>query len=159
MDIVYVFLASGVVGWVILSLFSGELEGHLWKTYGVPFKPMFAVGAVMVFLLYQYTSRYPVYVQLLFYGGLFTVLEYLMFQVSDKVFNARFQCYYNGKRLALLYSIYWALMGTVMARLYQGTYDSLTLTLAGVLVVLAAVFRDGRIGLVKLDKTGEYKIC
>ena len=54
---ILIFIISGFIGWIILSIFSGELYGYLWKNFNIPFKPMFAIGTVLIFLIYPYNRH------------------------------------------------------------------------------------------------------
>jgi uncharacterized membrane protein len=155
-----VFFVSGIIGWVILSIFSQMLTGFLWENYRIPFKPMIAFGAVIVYLISPYFSQYDIWIQLIFYGLLLSLLELVMFVISDKIFNVRFRCYYNGNRLALIYSIYWAILAVILSQYLNNVLNKSSLILFIILVILVIVFRDGRDGIIILDRNpNQIKIC
>jgi uncharacterized membrane protein len=159
---ILIFLITGFIGWILLSIFSGQFIGYLWENYRIPFKPMFAIGAVIIYLINPYIKDYNIIIKFIIYAIILTILEWICFEFIKIFLNIRYVCYYNGKRIALVYSIYWGLLALIFSKILNNDWYNLEMII--LLIVLAGIsyiFRDGREGFVKLDKLSEEerKLC
>lgn len=147
-----VFFLSGFIGWIILCIFGGKLTGYLWEKYKIPFKPMFAIGAVLIYLIYPFVSQYNIFIQFILYAVILTLLESIMFLFAEKVLHLQFECYYNNKRIAPLYSVYWGLLAVLLTQVLSGNYFTyLNLLIVLILAVLAILVSDGYRSMIRLD--------
>jgi hypothetical protein len=158
-----VFLLAGFIGWLILFLFTGHPTGLLWKNEypPLPFKPFFAFGTLLVFLIYPYLMNYSLPVQFILYALILTGFEWFGFFILQKI-GVQFKCYYNGKRIALLYSIYWGLFGLIISQLFiQEKINMEIVLLALFLVLFFLLFRNGFKGQIVLNSNNEdrRRIC
>jgi hypothetical protein len=158
---IWVFLLGGIIGWMILSIFNGKMSGYWWEKYKIPFNPFFGLGSLIILLTYQYVLEYPILIQFIFYSLILTFFEWIGFYILRKM-NIRFPCYYNGKRIALLYSIYWGLFGVIISQIFiKESINLLSFILFLILIVFFLLFRDGFDGKIVLNPNTKDKqnIC
>jgi uncharacterized membrane protein len=147
-----IFFLAGLIGWIILCIFGGKLTGYMWENYKIPFKPMFAIGAVLIYLIYPFVSQYNIFIQFILYAVILTLLESIMFLFAEKVLHLQFECYYNNKRIAPLYSVYWGLLAVLLTQVLSGNYFTyLNLLIVLILAVFAILVSDGYRSMIKLD--------
>jgi hypothetical protein len=78
-----------------------------------------------------------------------------MFKISDRTVG-KFNCYYNGNRLAPVYSVYWGLLGVILTLIFTGKIKSIEfLSLISILLLITLYYRDGKTGLIKLGDSNE----
>ena len=158
----WIFLIGGFIGWLVLTLFSGHPTGLLWKNqpFPIPFKPFFAFGSLLIFLIYPYLMNYSLIVQFILYALILTLFEAIGFYLL-KLIGIQFKCYYNGKRTALLYSVYWGLFGVVLSQLF--IQEKITMEIfifILLLIILFLIFNNGYKGLIILNSGKQNsKIC
>jgi len=91
------FSIFAFLGWIIESTFkflrdkefinSGSLQG--------PFIPIYGFGAVSIFIFSEYTHSFPLFLQLIIFASVPTVLEYFTSYIMEKIFSIRLWDYSN----------------------------------------------------------------
>ena len=119
-DYIFLFLFYGLVGWVIDSSYRSLTERR-WVRGGfsvLPFTPSYGLAAVMLFAIGPMLLAWPLWLQWIFLGMLFSIYEYLCGHVSILIMRRRLWDYSHGflnlhGHTDLLHAIYWATLSLI----------------------------------------------
>lgn len=112
-EVILIFLTTGMIGWIILSIFSKKFTGFLYEKYGIPFKPTFAFGAIFIYLIYPYIKKYDIIVRIIIYAIILTFAEFLFSKIFKIFYGYQLWTYYNGMSIAPLYTLYWICLAII----------------------------------------------
>ncbi len=162
------FSLYSFVGWLIEVLYRSFKQKHFVNAgflFGT-FVPIYGMGAVSIILLEPFIRDYNIILQIVLYGVLVTVIEYIVGMVSEKIFGLALWDYSENKfnlngKICLSFSIIWAflvfifimfihpLVNTVVVNLGD---SSLTILSAIVVIYFTFDFAISSIALTKFTK-------
>ena len=128
--IIFYFIIYSFLGWGLESIYKTIIvrkpvnSGFL---YG-PFCPMYGIGAVIMLLASRLSNN--IFIIFLLAVAIFTVWEYIVAVVIEKLFKTKYWDYSDLKfnfqgRICLKNSIYWGILGVLLIFIIQPSIESL----------------------------------
>ena len=128
--IIFYFIIYSFLGWCLESIYKTIIvrkpvnSGFL---YG-PFCPMYGIGAVIMLLASRLSNN--IFIIFLLAVAIFTVWEYIVAVVLEKLFKTKYWDYSDLKfnfqgRICLKNSIYWGILGVLLIFIIQPSIESL----------------------------------
>ena len=143
--IIFYFIIYSFLGWCLESIYKTIIfkkptnSGFL---YG-PFCPMYGIGAILMIWAGQLSNN-PIVIFIMAFL-IFSVWEYLVAVIIEKLFKTKYWDYSNLKfnlqgRVCLKNSLYWGILGVLLIYLIQPLIENLTnLIPAEILVYVDAI--------------------
>lgn len=129
--IIFYFILYSFLGWCLESIYKSILQRKPVNSgflYG-PFCPMYGIGAILMIALGNLSNNVIVIFITAFL--VFSIWEYVVGLILEKLFNTKYWDYSNIKfnihgRVCLKNSIYWGILGVLLIFLVQPAVESFT---------------------------------